>query len=73
MTEPIDEVSNRAHRRNRRCAAKAASLSRAHSACPFRSPVLLPPPPIGSTSFGRQLTLPADSFISFNFGDEVLA
>jgi hypothetical protein len=35
--------------------------------------VLLPSPPIGSTSFGRQLTLPADSFSSFNFGDEVLA
>ena len=72
MTEPMDEVWNGAHRRDRQCAAKAASLHRAHSACPFGSPVLLLPPPIGSTSFGRQLTLPADSFFSFNFGDEVL-
>ena len=32
-----------------------------------------PLPPIGSTSFGRQLTLPVDLFFSFNVCDEVLA
>ena len=36
-------------------------------------PCCCPLPQIGSTSFGRQLTLPADFFVSFNFGDQVLA
>ena len=74
MTKPIDEVFERCTQT--RSAVRGQSRVASSSPQCVSIPVpraAAPLPPIGSTSFGRQLTLPADFFVSFNFGDQVLA
>ena len=74
MTKPINEGFEWCTQTRSAVCSQSRVASSSPQCVSFPVPrAAAPLPLIGSTSFGRQLTLPADFFSSFNFGDEVLA